>query len=104
MDPVDPRAARSLTASLSGRWILRIAIALLRHPELIATAVRQSVRLAPAGWWRTWPPVPLPAADYLHFRSVTAYGDPDREPDTADVITWLRWSRAWPKATERGRH
>jgi len=64
--------------------------------------VRQLLRLAPHGWWRRAPFLPLPARDYLHFRMVTAYGgdgDPDLVPDAdpaADLVTYLEWCRSWP--------
>ncbi|MGI9600766.1 MAG: hypothetical protein ACR2QE_02695 [Acidimicrobiales bacterium] len=67
-----------------------------RRPVLWATAVAQIGRLAPPGWWRRRPFLPLPPADYLHFRMQTAYGDPDRLPPVDDVVTYLRWCRRWP--------
>ena len=30
---------------------------------------------------------------------VTAYGDPDRELVPEDLVTYLRWCRAWPALT-----
>ncbi len=50
-------------------------------------------RLAPTGWWRRWPPLPRPDPAYLRFRLQTAYGDPGRDPDPGDVVTYLRWCR-----------
>ena len=69
--------------------------ALLVRPGLWATAVRQVFVLAVPGWWRRWPPLPVPDPAYLRFRLVTAYGDPDRDPEPADVVTYLRWCRQW---------
>ncbi len=76
--------------------------AVLRRVDLWPTAVRQSLRLAPRGWWRRVPFLPLPARDYLHFRMVTAYGDdgdpalaPGADPG-ADLVTYLEWCRSWP--------
>ena len=54
----------------------------------------QLIRLAAPGWWRRPPFVPLPDPAYLRFRLETAYGD-DREPEPADVITYLHWCREW---------
>lgn len=51
------------------------------------------VVLAPRGWWRSWPPLPMPSDDYLHFRLQTAYGDGERAPDARDVVTYLHWCR-----------
>ncbi len=77
-------------------------LAVLRRVDLWPIAVRQSLRLAPRGWWRRAPFLPLPARDYLHFRMVTAYGgdgDPDLVPDADpadDLVTYLEWCRSWP--------
>jgi hypothetical protein len=69
---------------------------LLRHPALWMTAIVQLGRLAAPGWWRRLPFLPLPDRDYLRFRMITAYGDPEREPEPADLVTYLEWCRAWP--------
>ncbi len=73
----------------------RAAVAVLVRPGLWGTAVRQVFVLAVPGWWRRWPPLPVPDPAYLRFRLVTAYGDPDRAPEPADVVTYLRWCREW---------
>jgi len=81
------------------RWVRGTARALVVHPELWATAARQVLLLAPTGWWRRRPWLPLPDPAYLRFRLQTAYGDPEREPEPADVVTYLHWCRAWPRVT-----
>jgi hypothetical protein len=55
-------------------------------------ALRQAGRLAPPGWWRRRPFLPLPDADYLRFRLETQYGT-DGVPDPSDVVVYLRWCR-----------
>lgn len=70
-------------------------MAVLRHPGLWLTAVRQAYLLAPGGWWKRRPFLPVPDREYLRFRMVTAYGMPDRDPDPDDVVTYLRWCRGW---------
>ena len=75
----------------------RIAFAVLRRPDLWRTAIRQLRRTAAPGWWRHRPFLPLPTADYLHFRLVTQYGDPDATTDPADAITYLEWCRDWTR-------
>ncbi len=80
-----------------------ILVALLRRPDLWPTALRVALRLAPEGWWRRSPYLPLPSPDYLHFRMVTAYGgDGTRPPEPHDLVTYLEWCRAWPAVTRRG--
>lgn len=77
-----------------------MVMAVLAHPSLWATALRQVVLLAPNGWWRRAPFVPVPDAAYLRFRMVTAYGgDGSRAAEPDDLLTYLRWCRAWPGAT-----
>jgi len=78
-------------------WAMRAMGAVRVRPSLWVTALAQVLRLARPGWWHRWPPLPLPDGEYLRFRMVTAYGDPDRRPDPADVVTYLHWCRAWPR-------
>jgi len=73
--------------------------AVARRPSLWATALRQVRVLAVPGWWRHAPHLPVPDPAYLRFRMQTAYGDPDREPEPSDVVTYLHWCRAWPHLT-----
>ena len=82
---------------MSGGWYARAALVMARHPSLWATAATQLFRLARPGWWRRWPPVPAPDADYLRFRLQTQYGDPEREPDPADLVSYLHWCRGYGK-------
>jgi hypothetical protein len=84
---------------MDARWILRAALLLLCRPGLWSTAVRQVFVLARPGWWRTPPRLPLPDPEYLRFRLVTAYGDAEREPEPADVVTYLHWCRGWHELT-----
>jgi hypothetical protein len=79
-----------------------VGAAVLRRPSLWPTAARQARLLAPSGWWRRWPPVPVPAPEWLRFRLVTAYGDPTRVPDPEDVEAWLRWCRTARRRTPCG--
>jgi hypothetical protein len=79
---------------LTGRWLGQAAIAVARHPSLWSTALTQIVVLAAPGWWRRWPPLPLPDPDYLRFRMVTMYGDGDRQPEPDDIVGYLRWCKS----------
>jgi hypothetical protein len=74
------------------RWE-RAVLAVLGHPSLWPIGARQLIALARPGWWRRWPPLPVPDPVYLRFRLLTAYGDPDRDPDAADLIAYLKWCR-----------
>jgi len=50
-------------------------VAVIQRPGLWVTAIRQVFRLAPNGWWRRVPFLPLPDARFLQFRLETQYGD-----------------------------
>ena len=75
------------------RWVAAAAMAVAVRPRLWGIAVAQTFRLAAPGWWRRWPPVPLPAPEYLRFRMQTAFGDPDASPSPADVVAYLDWCK-----------
>ncbi|MEY2406821.1 MAG: hypothetical protein QOH64_383 [Acidimicrobiaceae bacterium] len=70
--------------------------AVLVRPALWGIAVVQLFRLAPTGWWKRPPFLPLPDREYLRFRLQTQYGDPDRVPEPADLVTYLHWCRHFP--------
>lgn len=80
------------------RWAVGAVGAVLRHPSLWLVALRQSLVLAPRGWWRRAPFLPVPAPDYMRFRMETAYGGRgDQQPDAQDLVAYLRWCRAFPR-------
>jgi hypothetical protein len=43
-------------------------------------------------WFRRWPFLPIPDRDYLRWRMLTAYGDPDIVPPADDVARYARWA------------
>jgi len=68
--------------------------ALLARPDLWAEGIAASVALAPSGWWRRRPWLPLPDPSYWRFRMETAYGgDGGQRPDVHDVIEYLEWRK-----------
>jgi hypothetical protein len=85
------RAEDPLTGSGWGR----ASGAVLVRPWLWPTAVSQIVALAPRGWWRRRPFMPVPDREYLRFRMQTQYGDPDHEPEVEDLLTYLKWCRSY---------
>ena len=82
-----------MTGGAGRRWLLGTTAAVAVRPRLWAVALRQARRLARPGWWRRWPPLPLPDPSYLRFRSQTAYGDPGAPPTPVDVVAYLQWCR-----------
>jgi hypothetical protein len=84
-----------VTARAELRWAWATLRAVAAHPSLWWVGIRQALVLAPPGWWRRPPFLPLPAAEYLRFRLQTAYGGAgDQAPAPADVLDYLRWVRA----------
>ncbi len=84
---------------MNARWMMQAGVAVVAHPSLWGVAVQQMWRLGRGGWWRSAPFLPVPSAQYLRFRMVTAYGDPDAAMDADDLVTYLRWCKAWPALT-----
>lgn len=80
---------------------MRSAVAVVARPDLWRTALRVVLRLAPRGWWRRAPHLPLPDRGYWEFRATTAFGSGGAAPDPHDVVTYLEWCRAWPAVTGR---
>lgn len=70
----------------------------LTGPALVAVLVRpwlwrSALALAPPGWWRRRPFLPLPDPAYAAFRLQTMYGDAAHAPEPADVVAYLGWCR-----------
>ena len=92
----------------------RAVLAVLRRPDLWWTGVRQAQVLAPDGWWRRPPHLPLPDPAYLRFRMVTAHGGDgsarggdgsarggdgtgvDAREVGRELVTYLEWCRSRP--------
>lgn len=67
--------------------------AVARRPGLWVVGIRQLFRMAPRGWWRKPPFLPVADPRYIEFRAVTQYGDAHRAPEPRDVVAWLEWCR-----------
>ncbi len=81
-----------------------VVLSVMAHPSLWPIALRQLFRLAPNGWWRRWPFLPVPANGYLRFRLETQYGSTAGEseaPRPTDVVDYLRWCRDWERTDGR---
>lgn len=68
------------------------------RPALWPTAVRQALLLAPPGWWRRRPFLPVPDRAYLAFRLETMYGGAAHRPTPGDVVEYLRWCRRYRRS------
>ena len=70
-------------------------LAVLARPVLWSEAVSAARRMAPTGWWRSWPPLPVPPDAYLRFRQQThAGGDGSGALAAHDLVVFLKWCRS----------
>jgi hypothetical protein len=66
--------------------------ALLRHPTKLPRALGAAMSLAPRGWWRRPPFLPVPDPGYWRFRMETANGgDGDVPPSPEEVLEVVDW-------------
>jgi hypothetical protein len=69
---------------------------LVRHPASAVTLARAGWRLRRGRWLRHSPFLPLPAADYWHFRMVTANGSAATAPSPASMLEAATWAMRQP--------
>jgi len=73
-----------------------VATAVAGRPVLWPTLVRAAAAFRPRRWWNR--DAVRRATPWVRFRMETAYGTDRAVPTAADVVTWLRWLRAWPRS------
>jgi hypothetical protein len=70
---------------------------LLRSPSRLLRAVPAAMALAPRGWWRRPPFLPLPDERYWTFRLETSAGGegdvPPSPHEVAEVVDWAKRMR-----------
>jgi hypothetical protein len=74
--------------------------AVARRPLLWATALRQWRAFAAPGWWRRWPPAPVPPQEYIAFRLQTMYASPGAKLSGQELVGYLEWCR-WMRSLAR---
>jgi hypothetical protein len=79
-----PRSWTRLSLELTARGI--------RSPSTAAALLGVAWRFRQRGWFKRFPFVPIPDRDYVKWRMLTAYGDPDAIPPAADVVRYARWA------------
>ena len=84
--------------SRAARGWARVVRGVLVRPALWPTALRQALLLAPPGWWRRPPFLPLPDPGYLAFRLETMYGGAAPSPEADDLVAYLRWCRRYRRS------
>ena len=82
-------------------FVGRVGVALVKHPHLIGTAIRQAAALAPTKWRASGSRLPMPRSDYMEFRNTTLSGNADELPEAHDVIVYLEWCRSMRSLPER---
>ncbi|MDZ7677118.1 MAG: hypothetical protein U5K29_01045 [Acidimicrobiales bacterium] len=79
----------------------RVVLAIVCRPWLWPVATTTFVGLIPRRWWARHPWLPVPDAGFLTFRLTTAFGPDPSAPPPAEVISFLRWCRTWPRVVRR---
>jgi len=74
------------------RLSLELAARALRSPSTAAALLAVAWRFRRRVWASRFPFVPLPDREYVRWRMLTAYGDPDAIPAAADVVRYARWA------------
>jgi hypothetical protein len=64
----------------------------LLNPPLAIALLRVAWRFRAIDWYRRFPFLPLPPAEYVEWRLYTAYGDGHVVPPVDDVIAYARWA------------
>lgn len=94
MLPLHPIKMSGESGGTMRRMVDRTVVAaLLRRPLLLIEALRAAAALAPAGWWRRPPFLPIPDRRYLAWRRQTAYGTSEARLTPHDVVSYLEWRR-----------
>ena len=71
----------------------KVVAAIIRRPWLWGEALRAAVALAPTGWWRRRPFLPLPEPGYIAWRVHTAYGEATARVTPSDAMSYLEWRK-----------
>ena len=68
---------------------LDVALAVAVRPGLWPEALRTARDFRCTEWWKRL--LLVPESDYLRWRKITAYGDPEARITPKDVVRYLRW-------------
>jgi hypothetical protein len=77
---------------MTGSWPKGLGLYVVRHPAEGLVLARAGWPLRRRGWWRRFPPLPLPAPSYWAFRLSTVSGSSGESPSVAAMLEAARWS------------
>ncbi len=72
----------------------KLILRILKRPDLYFVFFIQIFRLAPVGWFRKYPFLPVPDKGWLEFRLETQYGSKNAEIEINDLIHFLEWCKS----------
>lgn len=72
---------------------LRLLLALARRPDLWGEGLRTMIAVAPTGWWRRPPFIPIPDPAYMQWRLATAHGEASSPLEPGELIHYLEWRK-----------
>ena len=73
--------------------LVRLVGKVVVHPSIAWLMLRAAWRFRARDWYRRWPFLPVPPADYLAWRAETAWGDAGHTADIDSLERYLRWVR-----------
>lgn len=74
------------------RLVLSLLARSVANPAVGLALARVGWRFRRRRWYARFPFLPVPARDYLRWRTYTAYGDERAVPPASDVIRYARWA------------
>lgn len=74
------------------RLYLNLALRSVVNPATGLALLRVGWRFRHRHWYRRFPFLPLPAREYMRWRTYTDLGNYDAVPTAADVARYARWA------------